>query len=353
MIFLRFMVMIPTSYPENIKCNPKIPLVRLALLQPFVDYLDRNGVDSDKVLTTNGLVRESLLDPDVFVPVIVIHRFLEEGAVAAGDPFFGVHVGERLDLATWPPFVDAASHAKTLGEFLIRFIRAAQDEASSAKHCLEVGNLYTSFKEVRITLQVIPPAQNDGFTAAYTLRLLRRGAGNDWKPGEVELTVCDTAALPERYLGVSVSGGDWMGISIRFPTEWLFCDVATKTLVQSSVSRKDALKVPKDFMDALRQAITLHIQNPELNLGQVSALVGISRQSLQRHLKMRGTTFTAEVNSAKRLRAAELLKTTNQAISEIACAVGFIDSTAFARAFKSWTGESPRVFRKNERMREG
>jgi len=327
--------------------KPMIPLVRLALLLPFVDYLDRTGVDSDEVLAANGLVRESLFDSGVFVPVIVIHRFLEEGAVAAGDPSFGVHVGERLDLASWPPFVDAASHAATLSEFLIRFIRAAREEASSARHYLEVGGLYTAFKEVRTTSQVIPPVQNDGFTAAYALRLLRRGAGGDWNPEEVQLRVCDPVALPEHYLGISVITGDWMGISIRFPTEWLFRGVATRTLIQSSVSRKDALEIPRDFMDALRQAIALYIQDPELTLDRVAALIGIGRQPLQRHLKMRGTTFTAEMNAAKRFRATELLKTTDQAITEIAGAVGFIDSTAFTRAFKSWTGESPREYRKS------
>lgn len=327
--------------------EPMIPLVRLVLLQPFVDYLDRTGVNSDEVLATNGLVRESLFDTSVFVPVIVIHRFLEEGAAAAGDPFFGVHVGERLDLTSWPPFVDAASYASTLSEFLIRFIRAAREEASSARHYLEAGGLYTVFKEVRTTSQVIPPVQNDGFTAAYALRLLRRGAEDDWNPDEVQITVSDPAALPERYLGISVIAGDWMGVSIRFPTEWLFRGVETRTLIQSSVSQKEALEVPRDFMDALHQAITLHIQDTELTLDRVAALIGIGRQPLQRHLKMRGTTFTAEVNSAKRLRAAELLKTTDQAITEIAGAVGFIDSTAFTRAFKSWTGESPREYRKS------
>ena len=326
-----------------------IPLVRLALLQPFVDYLDRAGINTDDVLTANGLVRESLLDPDIFVPVIVIHRFLEEGAAVAGDSFFGVHVGERLDLTGWPPFIDAASKATTLSEFLIRFIRAARNEASSASHYLEVGSAHTSFKEVRTTPQDIPPAQNDGFTAGYTLRLLKRGVGDHWNPEEVRLMVCDPSVLPARYLGTHIETGDWMGISIRFPTEWLFADVTPKTLVKSSVSRKEALQVPVDFMDALRQAIALHVGDPELNLDFVARITGVGRQSLQRHLNMRGTSFSAEVAAEKRVRAAELLTSTSRPISEIASEVGFLDPTAFTRAFKSWMGESPREFRKKKR----
>jgi len=335
------------KHPNNSGREPSIPLVRLALLQPFVEYLDQASIDTDQLLTENGLVRESLFNPRVFVPVVVINRFLEKGVEAAGDPFLGVHVGERLDLASWPPFVDAASHATSLSEFLIRFVRAAQDEASSARHYLEVGGSHARFKEVRTTPQDIPPAQNDGFTAAYTLRLLRRGAGNDWNPSKINVTVCEPAALPQNYLGTQIYKGDWMGMTISFPTEWLFKGVVARSLIKSSVSRRESLKVPVDFIDLFRQAVLLRIHDPELSLNRAAKLVGLSRQSLQRHLNIRGTTFTAEMTTAKKEQAISLLANTDKPVSEIATAVGFIDSTAFARAFKSWTGESPRKYRRN------
>jgi hypothetical protein len=74
------------------------------------------GADADAVLMGNGLVRATVRDPNVFVPVIIIHRFLEEAARAVDEPHFGVHMGERSDLAGWPPFVFVpASPALTVG----------------------------------------------------------------------------------------------------------------------------------------------------------------------------------------------------------------------------------------------
>jgi hypothetical protein len=50
------------------------------------------------------------------------------------------------------------------------------------------------------------------------LGLLRLGAGPIWNASEVWLTVSDPGALPERYIGVHIVGGDRMGMTVRFPS---------------------------------------------------------------------------------------------------------------------------------------
>jgi AraC-like DNA-binding protein len=75
----------------------------------------------------------------------------------------------------------------------------------------------------------------------------------------------------------------------------------------------------------------------------------MGRQVLQRRLQASGTTMTSEIIEVKKQRAAELLLETDKSVVEIATAVGFTNSTSFARAFKSWTEESPREYRKKRR----
>ena len=329
--------------------EPLVPLVRLGLILPFVEELDRLGADADAVLMSNALVRETVCDPNVFVPAIVIHRFLEDAARAIDDPYFGLHVGERLDLAGWPPFVDAVSRATTLGELLIRFIRSAKEEASSARHSLEVGATCTYFRETRTREPEIPPAQNDAFMAAITLGLLRGGSSSHWDPEKVRLQVCDPAAIPERHLGIRIVGGDRMGMMVRFPTEWLFKAVDPRGLIEKSKRNGPPLHVPVAFHDALRQTLLLHLQDADLGVDVVARLSGMSRQSLQRRLKASGTTLSEQIAEVKKQRAGELLVETDRSVVEVATALGFTNPTSFARAFKSWTGESPREYRKHRR----
>lgn len=325
----------------------RLPLVRLSLLQPIVEELDRRRVDVDSVLAASGLVREMVSDQNVFVPPIVIHRFLEDSAEAARDPYFCAGIGESLDDSTWPPLVDAASQAKNLGEFLTRFIRAARAEASSARHSLEIGPELAVFREKRTSEQEIVPAQNDAFTAAYTLRLLRRGGGPIWNAHEVLLTVCDPKALPEGYMGVTVIQGDAMGMTVQFPSAWLLQPFDRRGFLASSPSTPKRARPPTQLLDALRHALQPHLGAEDLSVDFAARLLGTSRQSIQRKLRAAGTTLSAEIQELKKRHATAGLVETKRSITDIAASVGFQNPTSFTRAFRSWTGESPREYRKN------
>lgn len=327
--------------------SPPLPLVRLALIVPFIEALDHRGADTDGILTRNGLARETVNDPDVFVPVIVVHRFLESAAQMAADPHLAVGVGESLDMAAWPPLMDAARHSASLMEFLLRLIRAVKGEASSARHALEVGPDFAVYKEVRSSPQEMAPAQNDGFMAAFTLTLLRRVAGSVWDPRQVWLRVCDPRAIPDGYLGIQVVGGDRQGMAIRFPSAWLLQPLDPRAMLSAIAASKGVAPTPTEFVDSLRRIIAPHLDKPELGLDFVAHLSGVSRQTLQRRLKANGTTFSEEIATLRMDRARQALVGSSRPIWEIAQSVGFADPTSFTRAFKARIGQSPREYRKH------
>ena len=326
-----------------------LPLVRLSLIQPFLRELDRRGLSTDSVLAENGLARETVSNSSVFVPPIVVHRFLESAAQAADDPHLAVRVGETLDWSSWPPMVDAASTARNLVGFLVRFIRAASSEASSARHELDIDAEFAVFREKRTTEQEIAPAQNDAFTAAYMLGLLERAAGPVWDSERVRLTVCDVAALPKRYMGVHVHGGDRLGIMVRFPSAWLIEPFNRDTFLQRAGNGDETEDLPKQFVGALRHVIAPDLHRPELSVASVAAKIGTSPQTLQRELRTNGTTLTAVVRELKKEKAIKGLLRTNRSIGDIASALGFDNATSFTRAFKTWTGLPPREYRKRHR----
>lgn len=323
-----------------------IPLVRLGLILPFVQELDRRRIDTDAVLSSNGLIRAALHDARMFVPPMVIHRFLEDAAQAAGDPFLGIRVGESLDWSSWPPMLEAANKARNLVGFLVRFIRAASNEASSAVHQLEAGPEYTLFRERRTSEQKMAPSQNDAFTAAFTLGLLHRAAGPSWKPGQVRLTVCSIQAVPDRYMGVHILGGDRMGISVRFPTAWLLEPFNRHAFLGAAQEDAAPGDLPEHFLDALQYVIAPRLHGEELGLETIAHWVGMSPQSLQRKLRAGGTTLSAVIRNLRKTKAEELLRQTNRPIGEIASELGYTNPTSFTRAFNSWTGRSPRAYRK-------
>jgi AraC-like DNA-binding protein len=331
--------------------EPKLPLVRLNLALPFVEEMDRLGVKTASVLTKHGLTRRSVLDPNLFVSVNIIHRLLEDAAAAANDPFFGVHVGERLDFAAWAPLIDAARQAISLADFLTRFILAAGEEASSARHCLQIEGEYTFFRERRIAEPDITPSQNDAFTAAYVLAVLQYVIGQEWDPKEVLLQVCTPAVLPRDYHGIQVAGGDNRGMTIRFPSRWLVHTIEHSGFLPSSAPNTEKSRPPGSFLDALRQTIAPHLGSAELTVDFVAQLGGLSRQGLQRRLKANGTTLSQEIRALRKQRAIEDLTHTDEPVATIGHALGFNSPATFTRAFKAWTGQSPRDYRNTHERR--
>jgi len=323
-----------------------LPLVRLQLALPFVQELDRLGLNADALLDSHGLARASVLDPNLFISVNIIHQLLEDIAAAADDLHIGVRVGEQLDFTAWSPLADAAANAGTLGDFLSRFILAASEDATSAVHTLEIRGKYTFFRERRVSEPDIAPAQNDAFTAAYVLSILRRAVGDQWKPKDVLLQVCSSEALPTGYQGIQIVGGDNRGTSIRFPSHWLTNTINRAGFIRTMAHKTDKNMPPGSFLEGLWLTLIPRLDSKTLTLDDVAQLVGTSPQKLQRRLKASGTNLTQELSKLKKQRAIEDLVHTDKPIAEIGEALGFSSPASFTRAFKMWTGQSPREYRK-------
>lgn len=92
---------------------------------------------------------------------------------------------------------------------------------------------------------------------------------------------------------------------------------------------------------------------PMLHTGGASAdavaeRLKISRQTLYRRLKSEGATFEDVLDDLRRRLSLHYLSERKASVNETAYLVGFSDPTAFSRAFKRWTGASPRTYRATE-----
>ena len=76
----------------------------------------------------------------------------------------------------------------------------------------------------------------------------------------------------------------------------------------------------------------------------------ISPRTLQRRLDDRGLSFTVLLARAEAQRACHLLRNQTLHISEISRALGYRDPSSFSRAFRHWTGVSPREYRSSPEL---
>jgi AraC-like DNA-binding protein len=91
-----------------------------------------------------------------------------------------------------------------------------------------------------------------------------------------------------------------------------------------------------------RAAAELLASDPSLpSLPAIARRVGVGERALRRRLAREGSvTLRAIVESVRRARASELLAS-GHAVKEVAFLLGFSEPSAFSRAYKRWTGETP------------
>ncbi|WP_417501391.1 helix-turn-helix domain-containing protein [Marinobacter sp.] len=105
-----------------------------------------------------------------------------------------------------------------------------------------------------------------------------------------------------------------------------------------------ALKEQGDLAMAVRNMLRM-MPGPLPSLEAMAERFCVSSRTLKRRLAERETSYREIVESVLKDRAIQLLRYTNQSVSEIAYELGYADLSNFSRAFKKWTGKSASEFR--------
>jgi AraC-like DNA-binding protein len=71
----------------------------------------------------------------------------------------------------------------------------------------------------------------------------------------------------------------------------------------------------------------------------------MSSRNLRRRLKEENSSYQSIKDSLRQDQAMKLLNNKDLAINQVAREVGFNEPAAFTRAFKQWTGQTPKDYR--------
>ena len=180
----------------------------------------------------------------------------------------------------------------------------------------------------------------------------------------IHLPVAETVLSKEAVrlsLAFRREGGDWKithsGISVPFhlveegevyPLKRLYDRTQELELLLQERTRalKDAEK--KLARQGVGQDVRKHLERRLRNGGDVRSValaLNLSVRSLSRQLAEEGTTFLEIKDELRRKVALRLLRESAQSVEAIAAEIGFASLTAFYRAFKNWTGATPRAYR--------
>jgi AraC-like DNA-binding protein len=322
-----------------------IPLIRASIVLTFLNRLNKQ--QESAVLDRLGMSREALADASRFLSAEEVYTVVEWCAAETGNAVFGIETGLALDIAAWPPFLNAMS-ATTLAEFISKYSAGVTSHATSTKYILELGSPLCSWRQARTFQPNMLPAQADAFAIGLMVNILTIALGPIWDPRQVSLQMCAPATCrTPQIAGMEILQGGKMGVACRFPSHWLWAKFDFSALTYSGAQDPESI-LPINVYEVIDQLLKSKLPIAQLDTARLAENIGTTPRNLRSRLGAEGTNFASILEDAKCRRAIDLLKSGDVSIAQIAGELGYADAANFTRAFRRLTGMTPRSFRKSK-----
>ncbi len=313
----------------------------------------------------NFQVLESCLRPVGLEPSIIVDRLNEEPLQSYCENFLESRcgrsdedVGLQFGLGFEPKLLGfigyAAITSPTLGTCLRTLVEHLPVENSCCSLLLEefdgcrLAALQIQGRSSRTAPQV------SHFYAGLLCNAGRACLGSLWGPKEIWLchsNRSDQLRHFERIFGAPVLLGKGVDAIVIPRAELDICTADADQYLSSFmhdafVQNRRSLSPQKDFIVEVRNSIKVRIGHSGLTLDGVADEMGISRWVLRSRLKRSGIRFGGLVTQVRRELAHEYLSDQRVSLTEVALRLGYSELSAFSRAFRQWTGESPQQYQK-------
>jgi len=113
-----------------------------------------------------------------------------------------------------------------------------------------------------------------------------------------------------------------------------------------SIAQKQSQMLAEEFSLAERVTRWLWAYTPPPKRGEIASLLGISERNLTRQLGREGTSYSKLLARVQEERAKNFLRDPAYTIAQISYRLGYAEPPVFSRAFRDWTGQSPKQWRK-------
>ncbi|MGB5291231.1 MAG: helix-turn-helix domain-containing protein [Lysobacterales bacterium] len=325
-----------------------IRFARVAVVQPFVAYLESIGVPTEKYLLQVGLTKEMLDDPDNPIPTSLVFDFLNAACQAEGIDDIGLLAGWATTLQMMDEFGNRLLTSKSIGDYLKLGCHLIKNTSSGDECWLAEGDKDMRFCHSISTLNEKDRIQNYLYTSLVTINTIRQASNQTWCPTEITVPGIgpDTAARLAAVLPGTRVIREGPYASFLIPRKLLALPMLAKDERVPDVGlHPQTLPLPNDFATSMMQLIeTLIIAgNPDIHTAASTA--GLSYRMLQRRLADSGTNYSALLAKTRIGMAMRWIRDRNRSLADIASTLGYTDQANFSRAFRRVTGLSPRAYR--------
>ena len=127
--------------------------------------------------------------------------------------------------------------------------------------------------------------------------------------------------------------------------------ISNLKFISSAGDNPGSANIDPERVKKIISFINENLSNSDLNVEMIANAVGISRVHLYRKLKdLTNQSASDLIKNIRLQQAADLLKSKQISVSEVAYAVGFSNLSTFSTNFKNLHGESPKKFQDKHKI---
>lgn len=293
---------------------------------------------------------EDFSDPERSASFEELDRLLGACMRRTGCKHFGLLVGQSVGLESLGIAGRLARNAPSVGRALAEFEDFFILQDSGAVPHVEVRDGTATFMYAIYATGLRNADQVYDLALAAMLNIMRQLCGPGWR--------ADAALLPRgrpdnirpyREALEAPLRFDAMQAGLVFPSRWLQRPIAgADPLLHQLLKDRASLdrsQVSPVLLNDVRRAIRALLMTGGCCREAVAHRLNMHPRTLVRRLNESGTTYQALLDDMRTQLAKQLLHDTRSPVSRVAESLGFADPTVFTRAFRRWTGLSPREFR--------
>lgn len=328
--------------------------MRLGAVKEIAAILREFGTDAGDVIRTIGLDPDLFSDGDNAIPFDSLATLLDRSVALTGYHHIGLLIGQRATLSSLGPIGGLMQHSPTVGDAL----RCLESHLRHCRHgAAPVLDLEGDI--ALLTYGICEPGIEsadrilDAAIASATA-FMRSLCCPDWAPTEVFLTRSPPAdaEIYRRYFRSPVRF-DQEITALTFPTRWLDhridgADAIYRRIFRERVEELEATQ-ERALTDDLRRVLRTRILAGRCSADSVAGHYAVHRRTLNRRLNAEGTGYRHLTHEIRFEIARQLLSDTTICLSQVAAALGYSEASAFTRAFRRWSGQTPTAWRASHR----
>ena len=325
--------------------------ISAAYLRGLIDFLRLRNIDAEHFLARYKIDEVMIENFQSRLPVEHFNQMLYEAERLTGDSDIGLHVGEQIKPNQYGVLGLSIMNCKTLEEAVQRHTRYENLVCNVAMSRYQISG-----DQVELTWDTCAPEATRHIAeenVASWITFARWISGTDLSPNAIQFQHAKPASVVEheRIFRCPVTfGGD--RVKVTFPASFLKLSLRQYDPTMLAMLDKYAerlllqLNSADSFVDQAKAAISAHLQSGEVSLGHIAATMDLSERQLQRKLKEEALTYQGVLDETRKALALKQIEDDMVDFSEITFLLGFSDQSAFQRAFKKWTDQTPGQYRK-------